>query len=198
MANTVITVGREFGSGGRIVAQRVAKALGVPFYDRAVLKMVAEETGFSQDFIQQTEQRKAGGFFFDIYMDVQNLPVTDQVFLAESKVIRRVAEQGSCVIVGRCADYVLRDREEVFSVFFHAPIKERILRAEKEYRLKESNIQAQISKIDRGRAAYYERYTNGRWGQAQNYHLTINSTLGLDKAAELMLTLTGKGCGYGK
>lgn len=198
MDHTVITVGREFGSGGRVVAQRVAQALGIPFYDRAVIKMASEATGFTQDFIRRTEQTKGSGFLFDLYMDAQNLPVTDQVFLAESKVIQQVAQQGPCVIVGRCADYVLRGQEGILSVFLHAPLEQRVLRAEQEYRLEGANVQAQVLKVDKGRAAYYRHFTDGNWGELANYHLTINSALGLEKAVELVLTLAGKGCAHGE
>lgn len=197
MAHTVITVGREFGSGGRIVAQRVAQALGIPFYDRAVIQIAAEESGLSQDFIHRTETTKVGSFLFDVYMSTQNLPVSHQVFLAESRVIRRVAEEGPCVIVGRCADYVLRNRESAFHAFLHAPLEQRVLRAEQEYGLKGADIAAQVKKIDKGRASYYEHFTDSRWGRAQNYHLSVNSALGVDKAVELVLTLAGKGHVHG-
>ena len=123
MAHTVLTIGRQFGSGGRIVAQRVAEALHIPFYDKAVIDLAAKETGLSEEFIRQAEQKKTSSFLYNLYMSTQNLPVSDQVFIAESDVIRKVAAQGPCVIVGRCADFILQDRTDCLKVFIHADMK---------------------------------------------------------------------------
>ncbi len=131
MAHTVITVGREYGSGGRLIAQKAAEALGIPFFDRSIINMAAEETGLSADFIRRTEQQKTSSFLYNLYMSTQSLPVNDQVFIAQSEVIRRVAAEGPCIIVGRCADYVLRNQSDVdaLNLFIHAPMEERIRRS---------------------------------------------------------------------
>lgn len=189
MSHTVITIGREFGSGGRLVAQRVAEALNVPFYDKAVIDLAAKETGLSEEFIRQAEQKKTSSFLYNLYMSTQNLPVTDQVFIAESEVIRKVAAQGPCVIVGRCADYVLRNQEGVVNVFIHAPLEQRIFRAKEEYHVETPDVKSYVTKQDKSRAAYYEHFSDGVWGKAQNYHLSVCSSIGLDNVVKLILTL---------
>ena len=189
MSHTVITIGREFGSGGRIVAQRVAEALNVPFYDKAVIDMAAKETGLSEEFIRQAEQKKTSSFLYNLYMSTQNLPVSDQVFIAESDVIRKVAAQGPCVIVGRCADYVLRNHPGALNVFIHAPLDERIFRAREEYKIDAPDVKSYVLKQDRSRAAYYEHFSDGVWGKAQNYHLAVSSSLGLDNVVKLILSM---------
>ncbi|MCC2256554.1 cytidylate kinase-like family protein [Intestinimonas aquisgranensis] len=189
MAHTVITIGRQFGSGGRIVAQRVAETLHIPFYDKAVIDLAAKETGLSEEFIRQAEQKKTSSFLYNLYMSTQNLPVTDQVFIAESEVIRKVAAVGPCVIVGRCADYVLRNQEGVLNLFIHAPLDERIFRAKEEYRVDAPDVKAYVLKQDKNRAAFYEHFSDRAWGKAENYHLAINSTIGLNTTVDLILAL---------
>ena len=192
MAHTVITIGRQFGSGGRIVAQRVAESLRIPFYDKAVIDLAAKETGLSEAFIRQAEQKKTSSFLYNLYMSAHNLPVTDQVFIAESEVIRRVAGEGPCVIVGRCADYVLQRQEGVLNIFLHAPLDERIFRTRETYQVDASDLRSYVLKQDKGRAAYYEHFTNRVWGQAEHFHLADNSTIGLDAVADLILLLAEK------
>ena len=191
MAHTVITVGREYGSGGRLIAQKAAEALGIPFFDRSIINMAAEETGLSADFIRRTEQQKTSSFLYNLYMSTQSLPVNDQVFIAQSEVIRRVAAEGPCIIVGRCADYVLRNQSDVdaLNLFIHAPMEERIRRVREEYKVQAPDLRLYILKQDKNRAAYYEHFTDGRWGKAQNYHLAVSSGLGLETIVRLLTDL---------
>ena len=191
MAHTVITVGREYGSGGRLIAQKAAEALGIPFFDRSIINMAAEETGLSADFIRRTEQQKTSSFLYNLYMSTQSLPVNDQVFIAQSEVIRRVAAEGPCVIVGRCADYVLRNQSGVdaLNLFIHAPMEERIRRVREEYKVQAPDLRLYILKQDKNRAAYYEHFTDGQWGKAQNYHLAVSSGLGLETIVRLLTDL---------
>lgn len=191
MAHTVITVGREYGSGGRLIAQKAAEALGIPFFDRSIINMAAEETGLSADFIRRTEQQKTSSFLYNLYMSTQSLPVNDQVFIAQSEVIRRVAAEGPCIIVGRCADYVLRNQSDVdaLNLFIHAPMEERIRRVREEYKVQAPDLRLYILKQDKNRAAYYEHFTDGQWGKAQNYHLAVSSSLGLETIVRLLADL---------
>ena len=191
MAHTVITVGREYGSGGRLIAQKAAEALGLPFFDRSILNMAAEETGLYADFIRRTEQQKTSSFLYNLYMSTQSLPVNDQVFIAQSEVIRRVAAEGPCIIVGRCADYVLRNQSGVdaLNLFIHAPMEERIRRVREEYKVQAPDLRLYILKQDKNRAAYYEHFTDGQWGKAQNYHLAVSSGLGLETIVRLLTDL---------
>ena len=189
MSHPVITIARQFGSGGRIVAQKVASALNIPFYDKAVIDLAAKETGFSHEFIRQVEQKRTSSFLYTLYMNTHSLPVTDQVFIAESDIIRKVAAEGPCVIVGRCGDYLLRNHEGLLSVFIHAPLDERIFRAKEAYKIDAPDLRAYVLKQDKQRASYYEHFTDNLWGRAENYHLSINSTIGLDNVVDLILTL---------
>ena len=191
MAHTVITVGREYGSGGRLIAQKAAEALGIPFFDRSIINMAAEETGLSADFIRRTEQQKTSSFLYNLYMSTQSLPVNDQVFIAQSEVIRRVAAEGPCIIVGRCADYVLRNQSDVdaLNLFIHAPMEERIRRVREEYKVQAPDLRLYILKQDKNRAAYYEHFTDGQSGKAQNYHLAVSSGLGLETIVRLLTDL---------
>lgn len=191
MAHTVITVGREYGSGGRLIAQKAAEALGIPFFDRSIINMAAEETGLSADFIRRTEQQKTSSFLYNLYMSTQSLPVNDQVFIAQSEVIRRVAAEGPCIIVGRCADYVLRNQSGVdaLNLFIHAPMEERIRRVREEYKVQAPDLRLYILKQDKNRGAYYEHFTDGQWGKAQNYHLAVSSGLGLETIVRLLTDL---------
>ena len=130
----VITISREYGSGGRAIGERLAKELGVPFYDKELIFMAAKESGLSEEYIKKTEQMKSTSFLYGLYMSAQQLPMNDQIFLVQSKIIRQVAQEGPCVIVGRCADYVLRERKDLLSVFIHAPVAFRADRAQKSMR----------------------------------------------------------------
>lgn len=190
MAHTVLTIGRQFGSGGRIVAQRVAEALHIPFYDKAVIDLAAKETGLSEEFIRQAEQKKTSSFLYNLYMSTQNLPVSDQVFIAESDVIRKVAAQGPCVIVGRCADFILQDRTDCLKVFIHADMKFRADRIVRVYGEREKSPEARLKEKDKRRAAYYRFYTDMNWGNAANYHIALDSgVIGIEKSAEIIESL---------
>ena len=129
MGIPVITISREYGSGGRAIGERLAKELGIPFFNKELILMAAKESGLSEEYIKKTEQIKATSFLYGLYMGAQQLPMNDQIFLVQSKIIRKVAEAGPCVIVGRCADYVLRERSDLLNVFIHAHLEIRAQRA---------------------------------------------------------------------
>ena len=130
MKHVVITIGREYGFGGRLIAKKLPEELGITFYDKELIAAVAKKTGFSENFIRDTEhQRPTNSFLYDLYTAVQTPSVPDQVFVAQAKVIKEAAAKESCVIVGRCADYILRDAPCLLSVLVHAPLDERVRRA---------------------------------------------------------------------
>lgn len=184
--NTVITIGREYGSGGRIIAQRLAERVGIPFYDKEVIQEVARKTGFAEHFIQNSERRPTNSFLYDLYFSAQSLSLQDQVFIAQSTVIKDLADKGGCVIVGRCADYILRERENTLRVFIHAPLAERARRAAEDYGDKQENMESYVLRQDKQRASYYNYFTSVRWGDSKNFDLCINSALGLNTAVELI------------
>ncbi len=187
----VITVGREYGSGGRFIAQNVADRLGVPFYDKELIELAAEKTGLSPEFVRHAEETRTSGFLYNLYYPTQSLPLHDQVFIAQSNIIKQFAAKGPCVIVGRCADYVLQHAPGCLHVFVYAPMSERVVRARTYYGLEgdDNALLSAIAKQDKARASYYHHFTMGKWGKVQNYDLAINSALGIDEAANAIIGL---------
>ena len=163
MRHIVITIGREYGSGGRIIAQKLSQELGITFYDKELIAAVAKKTGFSENFIRDTEhQRPTNSFLYDLYTAVQTPSVPDQVFIAQAKVIKEAAARESCVIVGRCADYILRGEPGLLRVFVHAPLDQRVRRAREEYGASEANLESFVLRQDKARASYYNYFANGK------------------------------------
>lgn len=186
MSSAVITIGREYGSGGRLIAQRVADQLKIPFYDKEIISGVAKKTGLAESFIREAERHHTRSFIYDLYYSTQNLSISDQVFIAEAGIIKEKAAKGGCVIVGRCADYVLRDCKRLLRVFVHAPLDQRLRRVREEYGVQDKELEDYVAKLDKKRASYYNFFTDRRWGDAHNYDLCINSSMGLDTAADII------------
>ena len=186
MSIPVITISREYGSGGRAIGERLAKELGIPFYDKELIFMAAKESGLSEEYIKKTEQMKSTSFLYGLYMGAQQLPMNDQIFLVQSKIIRQVASEGPCVIVGRCADYVLRERKDLLHVFIHAPLSFRAERAQQVYEKQANNMEEFVRKKDKKRASFYNYFSQNKWGDARHYHLAISSVYGVDFAVEVL------------
>ena len=182
----VITISREYGSGGRAIGEKLAKELGVPFYNKELILMAAKESGLSEEYIKKTEQMKSTSFLYGLYMGAQALPMNDQIFLVQSKIIRKIAEEGPCVIVGRCADYILREREDLINVFIHAPLSYRAQRAKSIYEKEAGNMEDFVKKQDKKRASFYNYFSQNKWGDARHYHLAISSEYGIDFAVEVL------------
>ena len=187
MKHVVITIGREYGSGGRLIAKKLSEELGITFYDKELISAVAKKTGFSENFIRDTEhQRPTNSFLYDLYTTVATPSVPDQVFIAQAKVIKAAAARESCVIVGRCADYILREEPHVLKVFVNAPLDQRIKRAREEYGVTEPNLESYVIRQDKARASYYNYFATGRWGQSREYDLCVNSRIGIDVAVDVI------------
>ncbi len=190
--NKIITISRQYGSGGRIVGKKLADALGVPFYDNELINLAAEKTGLSKECFKEAENTSAGNLLFSITslasgMDSCGLPLSEKIFLVQSQVIKEVAEEGSCVIVGRSANYVLSETPNCINVFLQADLKDRVERAVRHYDLPEKNAEAAVIKTDKRRANYYNYFTGGKWGKAENYDLILNtSRLDLDHVVEVI------------
>ena len=191
MKHVVITIGREYGSGGRLIAKQLSEELGITFYDKELITAVARKTGFSENFIRDSEhQRPTNSFLYDLYTAVQTPSVPDQVFIAQAKVIKEAASRESCVIVGRCSDYILGEDPACIKVFIHADMASRIDRCVAEYHIPSDNMESRIIQMDRGRAHYYNYYTGHTWGEMRRYDLTLNSsTTGIDGAVEMIAQL---------
>lgn len=182
----VITIAREYGSGGRLIAEKLAKNLQIPFYDKELIVLASQKSGFTEEYIRQAEQVKSASFLYNLYMTSQVFPMSDQIFLLQSKIIQELAEKGPCVILGRCADYVLRDMPNCMNVFVHAPLEERVHRASKEYGDTASNMEDYIRKQDKKRSSYYNYFSQNKWGSVKQYHLAISSTFGIQKTAKII------------
>lgn len=191
MKNRVITISREFGSGGRTIGKKVAQALGIPCYDSELLQKIAVESGFNENYIKDAGEYAPSGFLSAAFSHRGFGPTNaDYLWEIQYKIITELAEQGLCVIVGRCADYVLRDKADCLKVFIHADMKFRAERIVKEYSEREESPEQRLKDKDKRRAAYHRFYTDMKWGHAQNYDVTLNSgTLGIDKCVEIIRQL---------
>ena len=188
MKNRIITISREFGSGGRTIGKRTAEALRIPCYDRELIQKLAVKSGFSEVYIEDTGESAPGGFlasaFSHRYGETNN---ADYLWKVQYQVITELTEQGPCVIVGRCADYILQDKADCLRVFIHADMKFRARRIVEEYGEREASPEQRLREKDKRRAAYHRFYTDMKWGHAQNYDLTLNSgTLGIDRCVDII------------
>ena len=194
----VVTIARQYGSGGREIGEKVAKALGIKHYDENLITLAAREGNLDETVASKADESAAnsllytlalGSNFFGSAMNFgYKPPLNDKLFLLQSDVIRRAAEEGSCVIIGRCADYVLRDHPRRLSVFVYGDLPHRKARVmERHEGLTEAQAIDLINKTDRRRSSYYNFYTGNKWGKYDNYHLAVNSSLlGIDKTAEMI------------
>ncbi len=185
MSNAIVTISREYGSGGRLIAQKLAERLSIPLYDRQIISMTAKKSGLAEEYVEKSEQQGTS-FLYTIATNWDGSSVATQLYLAEFDAIRELADKGPCVLLGRCANYVLEDYKNCINVFIYAPIEEKIRRAELEYGVKEKNMRHYIQKRDKARAAYYEHFASHTWGKAQNYDLCINSGMGIDLVVDLL------------
>ena len=198
MSRDIITISREFGSGGRTVGKLVAKQLGVPYYDKELVKQVALKTGFNEKYIEQVgedsrEKSWLGHLFSASGMPgvMNGLSADDFLWTIQYQVILDLAEQGPCVIVGRCSDYILRDRPDAFHVFVHAAIPARAERIVRLYGESENSPEKRLEDKDKRRRLHYKHYTGREWGRSQNYHLCLDSgVLGIQRCADMIVQLS--------
>ncbi len=191
MKKRIITISREFGSGGRFIGEEVAKKLGIAYYDKNIINKIAEKSGLSPEYIQENAELspKKGLFAYAFAgRDVTGKSVEDLVYEAQRKVILELAEKKSCVIIGRNADYILKDRDDVLNVFIHGDTPEKIQRITRLYNVEEQKAVKMMVDIDKRRMANYNFYTNQKWGKADNYTLCLNSSqLGYDRCEKIIM-----------
>jgi cytidylate kinase len=191
MTKRIITISREFGSGGRFIGEEVAKKLGIAYYDKNIINEIAEKSGLSPEYIQENAELspKKGLFAYAFAgRDVTGKSVEDLVYEAQRKVILELAEKESCVIIGRNADYILKDRDDVLNVFIHGDTPEKIQRITRLYNVEEQKVVKMMVDIDKRRMANYNFYTNQKWGKASNYTLCLNSSkLGYDRCEKIIM-----------
>ena len=183
--NTVITISREFGSGGRAVGKKLAERLNIPFYDRELIENAAQESGIDEATLLEEENKTSKGYYFlgalgnALGSTMSVFPgssPSDQAFMIQSNVIRQMASEGSCVIIGRCADFILQDLDDVISIYLYAPLEDRLKRANEGYGIKDDDLDEIAKRIDKQRANYYDYYTDRKWGNANNYNLCIDTS----------------------
>lgn len=184
----LITISREYGSGGRYIGKMIAENLGIKFYDKDIIVKLAEQTGLSEEYIENNEQkRNAISNFHKSYAGVDN---ADELFIKETQIIEEIADKESCVIIGRCADYILENRENLVKVFVYSGMEDKIKRAVTYYGLDKGKAEKEIRRNDKERAIHYKHYTNRNWSNKSNYDICINSDfLGVEKTAELVCTM---------
>ena len=194
----IITIARQYGSGGREIGEKVAELLNIPLFDKQLITDAASKGNLSEEIIKRTDETAANSLLYTLAMGSNvvgttmhfgyKMPINDKLFVLQAEVIKEYANEGSCLIIGRCADYVLRDEENVFRIFIYGDLDHRKARvAERHPEIKSSQIVDVINKTDRRRASYYNFYTGNKWGKYDNYDMAINSsTLGILGTAKII------------
>ncbi|MGN0243913.1 MAG: AAA family ATPase [Lachnospiraceae bacterium] len=199
MANKIITIGRQFGSGGRDIGEAIAKKLDIPFYDKKILEKASEDSGLCNELFENFDEKPTNSFLYSLVMDPYSIgysghgydvPLNQKVFMASFDAIKKMAKEGPCVFVGRCADYALSDMDSVLNVFIHAPIEYRIQNIMKRMDLSHSKAETLVVRKDKQRASYYNYYTTKKWSDTNSYDVTINSAMfGVEKTVDIILDI---------
>ena len=195
--NTVITIGRQFGSGGREIGEKVAEYFGIKCYDKELLSRAAKESGFCEEMIENHDERPTNSFLYNLVMDTYSfgynassfvdMPISHKVFLAQFDTIKKVADEGACVIVRRCADYALAEYKNVLNIFIYSDEDSKTKRIMEKYNLSEVKAKDMCVKKDKQRQSYYNYYSSKKWGRADSYDLCINSSvLGVEGTVKLI------------
>ncbi|MCX4269998.1 MAG: cytidylate kinase-like family protein [Lachnospiraceae bacterium] len=195
--NLVITIGRQYGSAGREIGQTLAKRLGIKCYDKELLAVAAKESGLCHELFESHDEKPTSSFLYSLVMDTysmgysssgyMDMPINHKVFLAQFDAIKKLADQESCIIVGRCADYALEEYPHTYSVFIHASLEKRIQRIKRLYELTDDKAKDLIVKTDKKRASYYNYYSSKKWGEAKSYDLCVDSgILGVEGTVQLL------------
>lgn len=190
----IITIGRQFGSGGHEIGEKLAKKLGIKFYDKELIKLIAKQSGLCEKVLESYDEKPTNSLLYSIVMDIYpsvmytGPTIDQQIYQANYDTIRRLADGEPCVIVGRCADYILRDHPELVSVFVHANSDFRAARIAEEYKLPDAKVRDLLVKTDKKRANYYNFQSEKQWGAASSYNLCIESSeVGIDGAVDLIM-----------
>lgn len=198
----IITIGRQFGSGGRELGKAVADKLGIKYYDKELISLAAKESGYNPEIFENVDERATNSLLYSLSMGIYNLgngyapmrdmPVNDQLYLLQHKIIRELAAE-PCVIVGRCADYILRNNKNLLRIFVYANLKDRVENAIKIHNVPENKAESTVKKTDKTRANYYNFYSNQKWGAVENYDLCINtSTISRENATKIVCNIVDK------
>ena len=191
MKQGIITISREFGSGGRTVGKAVARKLGIPCYDAELITEMAKQSGFAEDYVREAGEYAPGGLLNSMFTSRAGGPTNEDIlWQIQCNIVAQLAKKGPCVIVGRCGDYILRDRPDVLKVFVHADMAFRAKRIVEVYGQREESPEQRLKEKDKRRSTYYRFYTGRKWGQLDTYDLMLNSgVLGIEKCTELICTI---------
>ena len=195
--NRIVTIARQFGSGGREIGEELSKKLGVKFYDKELISIAAKESNIAPEIFENVDEKATNSLLYSLSLGLysfsntysvgDNLPVNDKLYILQHKIIKKVADEGPCVIVGRCADHILRDRNDVLRVFIYADLDFRVKRAIDLKGVKPSKAEQVVQKTDKSRSNYYNFYSGKKWGLTENYDLCINRTkLTCEQVAEII------------
>ncbi len=189
--NSIITIGRQYGSGGREIGSKLAEAYGVNYYDKELLAAASEKSGIAVDVFEKHDEKYISSFLYSLVAGAygeNGLPMDHKIFLEQLRTIKEIADKGPCVIIGRCADYALRDYDNVINIYLHGDVEKRVARAAEAYGVDKNKAAEVVVKTDKQRASYYNFYTGRKWGDIQNYDLTIDSTmLGIESTVKLIM-----------
>lgn len=194
---TIITIARQFGSGGRAIGKQLAEDLCIPFYDKDLIQLAAKKSGIEEHLFENADETPSNNFwdtlasnanlFGNKLLTFNDMPMNDKLFVIQSNIIKDVAAKGSCVIVGRCADYILRNEEGLTHLFIHSSEEDKLDRVINSYGIPEKDAKVTMTKTDKKRASYYNYYADGKWGRAENYDLSLNtSAIGIEGAVRLI------------
>ncbi len=196
MSNLVITIGRQYGSGGAEIGKLLAKELGIKFYDKELINLAAKESGFSEQILREFDERPTNSFLYSLSLGSYshestafgniNVPITDRVFMAQAQIIRDLAEKEPCVIIGRCAESVLKNHNALLSVFIHSDLNSRIKRICQKMDVTPAQASDMIKKIDKKRAGYHNYFSDGRWGEAAEYDICLDSKMGIENVVKII------------
>lgn len=196
MNRKIITISREFGSGGRFIGEQIAKKLGICYYDKNIIEQIAKKSGLSPKFIEEKAELSPGKGLFSYAFtgrDLSGKSIEDIVYEEQRKVILSIAEKEDCVIIGRNADYILKDRQDVFNVFIHGNLPEKTERICRLYNVSEQEAVKMMQDVDKRRSANYNFYTEQKWGMARNYALSLNSSeLGYELCEKIIMDCVGE------
>ena len=189
MSGRIITITREYGSGGREIGEKLAKRLGLEFYDNKLIEIAAKDSGIHKNHFEESDERRTTSFLYLLSTTYGQggVPFDDALFFAQLNAVRKIAEKGDCVIIGRCADYALREYEKVLNLCITAPFADRVQRAKDVYGIEPKIAESYVKRIDKQRISYYNYYTDRRWGDISNFSLCADSSvLGIDGTVELL------------
>ena len=204
---TIYTIGRQFGSGGRAIGRKLAEHLHIPYYDKELLSIAAQDSGLSESLFQNADEKPTSSLLYSLAMGnypmatgalgFNEMPLNDQLFLIQSNTIRKVASQGSCIIIGRCADYVLKGNKDLISIFVHAPLEARVKRAIESYGIDPAKAEDVCLKNDKSRANFYNYYSDHKWGMCRTYDLALDSArLGITGCVDQIIAFTETSLGH--